>query len=64
MEWMSLSIKYVNLYYFYSLHKSYGTKAISIPLKSLKLFIYKIHFILSSGQDVLSHPNEPDVTPH
>ena len=57
-EWMCLSIKYVDLYYFFSLYKSYGTKVILIPLK------FKVYFILSSGQDVLSHPNELDGTPH
>ena len=60
MEWISLLIKSVNLYYFY---KSYGTGVISIPFKKFKI-IYFIKFILSSGQDVLSHPNEPDMTPH
>ena len=48
MEWMSISIKYVNLYYFYFIiFMSYGTETILIPLTSLKLFIYKVHFILS-----------------
>ena len=51
----------ISIHYF---HKSYGTEVISIPLKSLKLFFYKVHFILSSDQDVLSHPNEPDATPN
>ena len=42
---MSLSIKYINLYYFYSLYKSYGTKVILIPLKSSNSF----HFVIWPG---------------
>ena len=36
---------------------------ISIPFKKFKI-TYFIKFILSCGQDVLSHPNELDATPH
>ena len=44
-------------YYFCKL---YRTEVISIPLK---VSDYLFHFILPSGQDVLSHPNELDATP-
>ena len=60
MEWISLVIKSVKLYYFY---ESYGTRVVSIPFKKFKI-IYFIKFIFSSGQGVLSHPNELDATPH
>ena len=54
MEWMSSQIKYVNLYcsWFNAPYLSHmELKQSQFPLKS-----FKIYFILSSGQDVLSHP--------
>ena len=62
MEWISLQIKYVNLYCF--LFNSPYLSPMELKLSQFPLKLLKFISFLSSGQDVLSHPNKLDTTSH